>query len=387
MIEKLGKQKYLVRVYAGVDAKGKRRSASKVIYGERALADAKELELKQRKNQGQPLSESKLTIEGFYKEWREAVRTRMKEKTLLWFDQQFNKHVCPAFGHVRLTNLEPIEVEKFYAEKIESGLGVHSIESFHAVLSLIYKDALRWKYVRQSPMSLVAIPKLPKREMLCFDPEQARKYIQTTYQVTHGLVLRFALQTGLRPEEYTGLKWPYLDFNYKTRAGQSRGRVVVRETVIPGKPGGGWWWSTPKSESGNREVLFPSPLLQELQQHRIKQCEYKLALGKHYQDHDLVFTTEQGLPLPSKMLSWKTHKKVLGLAGLSHKFRLYDLRHSWVTLSILSGGDLKTISTQAGHASVAFTLDRYGHVLPEMRETTVDKFEALFQSDAQQSHN
>jgi integrase len=54
---------------------------------------------------------------------------------------------------------------------------------------------------------------------------------------------------------------------------------------------------------------------------------------------------------------------------------LYDLRHSYVTLSLLSGVPVKVVSEQAGHASVAFTLDTYAHVLTEERETASDKLE------------
>ncbi|HEY0406042.1 MAG TPA: site-specific integrase, partial [Pyrinomonadaceae bacterium] len=186
--------------------------------------------------------------------------------------------------------------------------------------------------------------------------------------------------TGLRPEEYTGLKWPDIDFEYKDRTGKRRGRVSVRQTVIPGKPGGGWWWSDPKSESGYRDVLFPLTLLQEIIQHRAQQREHKLKMGRHYQDHDLVFATPLGTPINARMLSVRMHKEALTKAELSTDFRLYDLRHSWVTLSILAGSDIKTVSQQAGHASTAFTMDNYGHVLPEMRESALDRFEALLAS-------
>lgn len=379
MIEKLGKKKYLVRVYSGTDARGKRRSVAKIIYGERTVAEAYELNLKQRKSQGHPLTESRLTLEAFFEEWKAAVRKRMKEKTLLWFEGQFRKHICPALGHVKLTNLTPVEVEQFYADKMDEGLGGSSIQSFHAVLSLVYKDAVRWKHLHQSPIRLVVKPKFKKTEMLFFSPEQARAFLEATYHVTYGLIFRFALRTGLRPEEYTGLKWPYLDFNYKDKQGARKGRVMVRETVIPGKPGGGWWWSTPKSSSGYRDVLLPLPLLQELSQHRAQQLEHKMKLGRHYQDNDLVFATPQGTPVDARMLSFRMFKQVLEKAGLSKDFRLYDLRHSWVTLSILAGGDIKTVSVQAGHASTAFTMDRYAHVLPQMREAATDKLEALLE--------
>lgn len=383
MIDRISKNKYLVRVYNGTDANGRRRSTSKVIHGDRSVAETYELELLQRKNRGQPLSETKLTIDAFYKEWKESVRHQMKEKTILWLDGQYNNHVGPALGHVRLAALTPLEVEQFYAAKVETGLKGGSIKSFHALLSMMYKSASRWQYIGQNPMPMVKLPKFQKHEMKCFTPEAARAFMAASYHVLHGLVFRFALQTGLRPEEYLGLKWSYLDFDYRDRQKRHWGRVIVRETVIPGKPGGGWWWSTPKSESSKREVLFPLPLLQELQQHRVTQLEHKMKLGRHYEDHDLVFATPTGTPIKSTMLSYRYFKLALEKAGLPKDFRLYDLRHSWVTLSILAGGDIKTISKSAGHASTAFTLDVYGHVLPEMRENAVDRFSALFGSAAQ----
>jgi integrase len=42
---------------------------------------------------------------------------------------------------------------------------------------------------------------------------------------------------------------------------------------------------------------------------------------------------------------------------------LHGLRHSHITHLLVAGVDVKTVSARAGHASAAFTLDRYGHVL------------------------
>jgi integrase len=56
------------------------------------------------------------------------------------------------------------------------------------------------------------------------------------------------------------------------------------------------------------------------------------------------------------------------------------MRHGFISFSLIAGVDAKTISAEAGHASVAFTLDTYGNVLSEMRETASDKREQLFKS-------
>jgi integrase len=383
MIKNIGRKKYLVRVYDGRDAAGKRVSTSQVVHGGRDVAEALELELLQKKSKGQPLSESRLTVSAFFKKWHQAKAQSIKERTHIAYGSQFVNHIEQRLGHVRLTALRPGDVEEFYAEKLRSGLSGRSVEYLHSILASMYADAARWRDVAENPMRYVRSPKRQKKEMMCFTPADTRKFLAATRAEGYGLIFRFALQTGLRPEEYTGLKWPDIDFEYRDRAGVNRGRVSVRRTVIPGKPGGGWWDSVPKSDAGYREVVFPAELLRELREHRARQLEHKMSLGAAYEDYDLVFATPVGTPVDARMLSARMYKRTLKAAGLSEKFRLYDLRHSWVTLSIMAGSDIKTVSRQAGHASVAFTLQVYAHVLPEMREAASDRLEALLKSGAQ----
>jgi integrase len=69
-------------------------------------------------------------------------------------------------------------------------------------------------------------------------------------------------------------------------------------------------------------------------------------------------------------------KPLLRKAGLPN-IRLYDLRHTAATLALAAGVSPKIISEQLGHASVAFTLDVYSHVLPHMQEAAALKVETL----------
>jgi len=56
--------------------------------------------------------------------------------------------------------------------------------------------------------------------------------------------------------------------------------------------------------------------------------------------------------------------------------RLYDLRHTSATLALTVGVAPKVVSEQLGHASAAFTLDTYSHVLPHMQDEAASKMEA-----------
>jgi integrase len=53
--------------------------------------------------------------------------------------------------------------------------------------------------------------------------------------------------------------------------------------------------------------------------------------------------------------AWKT-------AGLN-PITLHEARHSCISTRVAAGANIKTVSTLAGHSSVAITLDRYAHLL------------------------
>ena len=66
----------------------------------------------------------------------------------------------------------------------------------------------------------------------------------------------------------------------------------------------------------------------------------------------------------------------IGLDGL----RIHDLRHTAVALWIAAGANPKEVAARAGHASVSFTLDRYGHLYPEADTALRDRLDALYGS-------
>ena len=63
-------------------------------------------------------------------------------------------------------------------------------------------------------------------------------------------------------------------------------------------------------------------------------------------------------------------------AGLAH-LRPHDLRHTAVALWMAAGANPKEVAARAGHTSVSFTLDRYGHLLPGSEQRLNDALDAL----------
>ena len=63
--------------------------------------------------------------------------------------------------------------------------------------------------------------------------------------------------------------------------------------------------------------------------------------------------------------------RVLKRAGLP-KVRFHDLRHTFATLALKSGVDVKTLSGALGHYSAGFTLNTYTHATAQMKQDAAD---------------
>ena len=57
--------------------------------------------------------------------------------------------------------------------------------------------------------------------------------------------------------------------------------------------------------------------------------------------------------------------------------RPHDLRHTAVALWIAAGANPKEVASRAGHSSVSFALDRYGHLFPGSEQKLNDALDAL----------
>ena len=77
----------------------------------------------------------------------------------------------------------------------------------------------------------------------------------------------------------------------------------------------------------------------------------------------------------------RTHDKILKAIGAEH-IRFHDLRHTFATLSLKSGVDVKTLSGALGHYSAGFTLNTYTHATPQMKQDAADAIGVNFEHRA-----
>lgn len=185
--------------------------------------------------------------------------------------------------------------------------------------------------------------------------EQSRLFLEIAMQTEYAPVFAVALTTATRPSEYLALKWQ--DINWE------RGTVSIARTIE--RLSGGWRFAETK-RAGSRRVIKLQEWVLELLEDLHAERKAKPP-GSHWPGaSDVIFTTPSGRAIDSDKLA-KRFKSILEQAGLP-LIRLYDLRHTGATLALAAGVPPKVVSEQLGHASAAFTLDVYSHLLPHMQE-------------------
>ncbi len=89
---------------------------------------------------------------------------------------------------------------------------------------------------------------------------------------------------------------------------------------------------------------------------------------------DLIFPNEAGNPIDdSSMLSRHFHP-AFEAAGLK-RIRFHDLRHTYASLMIEQGENIKYIQSQLGHSSPTVTLNVYAHLMNPVNQEAARRLE------------
>ena len=147
------------------------------------------------------------------------------------------------------------------------------------------------------------------------------------------------MATGLRRGELLGLKWEDIDLEQgdlrvKRQIARINGEVI--EAPL-------------KTKNAYRTLPLAEDTIVVLKQQR-----------KKVGSSPWVFPSPTGGPISPDSVLHMLHR-VLKRAGLP-KVRFHDLRHTFATLALQNGVDIKTVSGMLGHFSAGFTLDTYAHV-------------------------
>jgi integrase len=285
-----------------------------------------------------------------------ATTTNLRASTRARDESLLRRLVLPRFGDAPLAVISQRDVRAWVAELTARGLAPATVQKAYQVLGKVLGAAVDAGMLAQSPCRRVPLPKVEREEMRFLTPAQVATLADAIDARYRTLVLVGAYG-GLRIGELAGLR--------RGRVDLLRGTVSVAEIVVEVR--GVLHVGPPKTRASRRTVGLPRLVVEELAAH----------LGRPGDLDALVFTAPQGGPLRLPAFRGRVWRPAVIAAGLDG-LRIHDLRHTAVALWIAAGANPKEVAARAGHSSVSFTLDRYGHLYPEADTALRDRLDVLY---------
>ena len=261
-------------------------------------------------------------------------------------------HIKPYIGNIPLTKLSSLDLQRLYkkllsdgrVDRIESkkqpkGLSAKTVRNIHQIISSALKLAVEQKLIARNPAEGCALPKVERKEMQTLPVEQLTSFLREAKDSGVFALYYIDLTTGLRRGELLGLKWSDIDLEKgDLRVQRQIGRIDGKIIEMP-----------LKTKNAYRTLPLSADAIDVLMQQRRKTG-----------NSEWVFPSPTGGPMSPDSVLHMLHR-VLKRAGLP-KVRFHDLRHTFATLALQNGVDIKTVSGMLGHFSAGFTLDTYAHV-------------------------
>jgi integrase len=309
------------------------------------------------------LSNSKIpTFKKVAKDWLNYKKPKVRET--YW-------EVLEVHVRIHFEDLDPLRInqitipvlEKFITDRQEKKMHIATLRKVLVTLGQVLAYAVKNRYLNSNPLRDTERPRDVRhegREMQILTPEQVGQLLENTPDRKYQTLFLFAVMTGARQGEILSLKWSDLDFDRKQvhiqRTGRD-GRIFPTKTLC-----------------SNRWVDLSPVAIRELKKWRLE--------SPYSRDEDLIFPTDTGNMMSRNNLVERYYTPALKKAKLPMVTFHGGLRHTYASLMIEQGENLKYIQTQLGHSSPTVTLNVYTHLLKPTNQEAVQRLEnTIFAND------
>ncbi len=328
----------------------------------------------------------------FFDFWLEMAKTRLSPRTWQDYKDVIQRNLKPALGNLPLSDVKPLHLQNLYQTLSASGLEAITIRKTHRVASVVFKEAVNLDLIAQNPVARSKPPKINESlKVKVMSQVEVKRFLGACQNSPYGIIFEFALETGMRPQEYLALRWTDLDFE--------RQSVEVVRALVYDRKGGGFYFKEPKTRKSRRTIPLSAQLCDKLRVSLEKQNEYLAEIAerirrrakpsrlnrrehnkKLLENHkalNLVFPSQHFTPFKDINLGRRYFKTIAASAGLDKSLTLYSLRHTSISLLVMAGVSIKTVSERAGHSNVSTTLNIYTHVIGDAQEKATEKLSNL----------
>ena len=296
------------------------------------------------------------------------------ERSTMTAYQASARKVAEALGSVEVTELKREQVQEWESRLLNAdGLSPRSVTKHHRLLSQALKTAVENGQLAANPCEGVRLPKRHREQPHAMTKDAANALLGTLAAMPQKRAVaaaRIALTSGLRVGEVCALTWADVDAD----------TGVLRVNKAVGMGGGGAYVKAPKNPYSVRDVPITPQLRAALDARRAEVIAEAERL-------DVLPTPEQlascyvigGLdgryPTPSVVSrEWGQLRDLLGITDADgHPLKFHDLRHTWATIAVQSGADIKSVAAIMGHADASMTLNTYASSDADARRMAAEK--------------
>lgn len=316
---------------------------------------------------GLPAKAEKQTLGEFMEGWLRDYADTKSGKTPRHY-RQMAAHILPALGHVPLGKLSAQMIQALIGKKIQEGLSARTVGHIRAVLRNALNRAWKFGLIVDNPARKVDLPTVERKEAVYLSVDEAAALKEAAKGHYLGNLITFALNTGLRIGEATGLTWASVDLERK--------QVKVTHQLQRPNGVGSLMLVQLKTRDSRRTLNLTEGALESLQNQRANRLLWASVL----EDADalgLVFTSERGTPLDPRTVDKKL-KELAAMAGIRKPVSFHKLRHTAGTHLVANGVPLNVVKEILGHSQISVTADLYAHAVPSAHKAAFDVLEQAY---------
>jgi integrase len=284
----------------------------------------------------------------------------VRPSTLAGYRYCLDRHILPALGGYQMRQLTPATLQDWVDKLPTPDAAVRSRRILHIVL----EDAVRLGMLDLNPAGRVKTPPKPPAQSAAWSADEARRFLQAARAHTYEPFWTLALRLGTRPGELLGLRWQAVDLDAGTLTISEAASTFGHETFT----------GAPKTKAARRTYDLPADLVALLDAHRRRQRE----LGWGWRNADCVCTRTDGGQIHYCNVR-RAFKVLCAKAGVP-VVRLYDMRHTCISLLLANGADIKATSDLVGHANVQITRNTYQKTFRDQRAKALDLLSDLLEA-------
>ena len=297
--------------------------------------------------------------------WYEThCKPNIRTSTQSGYEDRIRLHIKPELGEIPLNRLTQNDLQQFYARLKKSGrktrtecygegLSDRMVRMCHATCRSALQRAVQDGLIRTNPAEDCKLPPKKAREMQVLARDELQRFLIQAQAEGYYELFLLDLATGLRRGELLALQWDDLDFEtgvltISKQVSLVRGKIVM---------------SVPKTKSSIRKLVLPPAVVQVLK-------EYRESVHSRW-----MFPSPVLEDLPLNPGSVYDRLQLILEHASCKQVRFHDLRHTFATLALQNGMDVKTLSAMLGHVSAATTLDIYTHSTSDMQHAAARKID------------